>query len=174
MHHVLIILTLKTAIQNCHNTPAHDDAPLYQVCKQKVQNFRYFFKDLSPHCNLDLKDRNPNFSHETPGHDDTSTYQVFKKGLVVQKMLSGQIFPEDWNPRCDHDLEDSNPKLSHNTPTHDDAPLCQIWLQKFRRYSIYYMEDLRISAHTVTLTLKIGTQTFHMTLQVMVHFILKS
>ena len=37
---------------------ARDDEPLdlYQVWLQKVQNFRSFFEDLSPHYDLDLKD----------------------------------------------------------------------------------------------------------------------
>ena len=33
------------------------------------------FEDLSPHCDLDLEDRNPTFSHDTPGHDDAPSYQ---------------------------------------------------------------------------------------------------
>ena len=31
---------------------------------------------MSPHCDLDLADRNPIFSHNTPAHDHAPPYQV--------------------------------------------------------------------------------------------------
>ena len=69
-----------------YNTPARDDAPLYQIGMQKVTKFRrygtniYLFRtDLSPHCDLHLEDRNLTFqfSHGTSGHDDEASYQVW-------------------------------------------------------------------------------------------------
>ena len=65
------------------NTAARDDAPLYQIRLQKVEKFRRYgrnsvcFKDLSPHCDLDLEDRNPTFPHDTLGRDDAPSHQVW-------------------------------------------------------------------------------------------------
>ena len=60
-----------------HNTPARDDA-LIPSLVEKVRNFRrLFFKDLSPHCDLDLElDRDPNVLHETRSVHDAPIYQV--------------------------------------------------------------------------------------------------
>ena len=44
------------------------------VTPEEVIIFRMTF--LSPYCDFDLEDRNPNFSYDTPSHDDTPTYQV--------------------------------------------------------------------------------------------------
>ena len=80
---------MRTAIEDCHKTlrplMMHHDPIL--IWLQKVLKFRRFetkqlrFEDFSPHCDLDLEDRNPNFSHDTPGHDDTYNVPSFiKKG----------------------------------------------------------------------------------------------
>ena len=37
--------------------------------------WKLFFENLSPHCDLDLVDRN--FSHDTPGHHDAPSHQVW-------------------------------------------------------------------------------------------------
>ena len=39
------------------------------------------FEDLTPHCDLDLEDRNPTFLHDTLGHDDAPSYQVWLHNL---------------------------------------------------------------------------------------------
>ena len=89
------------------STPARDDAPLYQIGLQKVQEFRrsgrkLFFEDFSPHCdhNLDVM-----AIHQLPS--------FITKGEVVPKISLRQIFHDNLNPHSDLDLEDSNPKLSH-------------------------------------------------------------
>ena len=33
-------------------------------------NKQLFLDDLTPHCDLDPKDKNPTLSHDTPGYDD--------------------------------------------------------------------------------------------------------
>ena len=140
-----------------------------------------FFKDLSPHCecDLDLKDRNPTFLHDTLGHDKASPYQISRRlngseDPIVRTIC--QIFP---------DLEDSNQKLPHAdnripkyTPLHPPS----LGLVMMHHYTICVVANnskvqeiwnkqlfnLRISARTVTLTVRIGTQTFRLTLQVIV------
>ena len=83
--------------------------------------------------------------------------------------LVRKIFPEDVNPHCDLDHEDSNQTLLQNIPAVDAAPQYRVWSQKVQQFRRYGTNSsvLRISAHTVTLTLRIGTQTFCMTLQIM-------
>ena len=142
-----VTLTVMAATQHCYTTlqlvmmhhyikSGWKDSEVHEIWKKVI------FEDLSPHCDLDLEDRNLTFSHDTLGHDDAPSYPVSLKKVLVQKILSRQILPKDENPHCDLDLEDSNPKLSHNTP-HDDAPLHQIWLQKFPWYGRkLFLEDL--------------------------------
>ena len=56
-------------------------------------------EELSRHCDLDLEDRNPNFSHDTQVHDDARTYQVsFRKDKWFRRIyffIVKQISPED-------------------------------------------------------------------------------
>ena len=66
-------LTLSRAIQDCHITLAHVEAPLYTSLGEKGEEFQeVIFEDLSSHFDLDLEDKNPNFLHDTPGHDHTT------------------------------------------------------------------------------------------------------
>ena len=67
-----VTLTLGAAFQTC------DDGLMHHYTKFGCKRFNssgdmeesYFMTDLSSHCDLYLKDRNPNFLHNTPGHDD--------------------------------------------------------------------------------------------------------
>ena len=54
-------------------------------------------EDISPHRDLDLEDRNPNFLHSTPGHYDTPTYQVsgWRVGSVVRAQEKLWVFPSE-------------------------------------------------------------------------------
>ena len=85
---------------------------------------------------------------------------------TVYSHVCRKIFPEDFNPRCDLD---SNQRLPQNTRARDGVhttiPCLLSKVQKFRRQSVQLF--LRISACTVTLTLRIATKSFQMTLQVM-------
>ena len=57
--------------------------PLYQFCwlqtviKLQDMKKRLFFEDLTPHCDLDIEDKNPALSHDTPGHVDAPSYPVW-------------------------------------------------------------------------------------------------
>ena len=43
---------------------------------------------MTPHCDLDLEDRNQTFSHETLGYDDAPSYRVWLH--AVEKLSSGK------------------------------------------------------------------------------------
>ena len=121
------------------------------------------FEGFSPHCDLDLENRDPNCLHgDTPGHDDTPTCQVaLRKVHWFRRFCQDQlyIFPDDLNPHCDLDLEHTNPKLSHN-----------IWLVVMRhlQYTKFGCKRFRTACVIFwgfgptlwpSLTLRIGTQT---------------
>ena len=85
-----------------HNTLVQDHACNFNYIKFGGKRFRtsggYFTEDLSPHCDLDLEDSNPNFLHDTQGHNDAPSYQVwlhtvqwFGRYLPDKGVIDGQM-----------------------------------------------------------------------------------
>ena len=159
---------------NCHKTLCLVIMHHYTMfgCKRFKYSgdmeWSYFFQNVSPHCDLDLENRNPNVLHDTPGHDDTPTYQVSLKNNFIRKVnsISGSediartnipwgfepsLWPWPWP-------QQSKIATQHSASRWCTMALCQVWLQKFQNFTRLFF--LRIWAHTVTLTLKIGTQLF--------------
>ena len=95
---------------------------------------------MTPHCDLDLEDRNPTFTHDTPGYDDALSYQVW---LHTVQWFERKLISEDLTPHCDLDLEIRNPTFSHDTPGHDDAPSHQVWLHTVQKISVGQRSETR-------------------------------
>ena len=124
---------------------------------------------LSPHCDLDLEDGNPTFHmtfqvmlmhHHAKFHEERLSGSEDIIPRNIPQGFEPLLWPWPWRHQS---------KIVNNTPAHDDAPLFHIWLQKVKKYRRYRRKSyfLRIWPHPVTLTLKIGTQPFCMTLRVM-------
>ena len=107
---------LRTAIENCHTTPwlmiMHHHTKFgckrfknSEDMEKKKVPWHVFLEDLSPHCDLNLEDRNQTVLHDTPGHDVgwcTIVPSSVAFSLVVRKISSGQ--------RCDTDRQSDRQK----------------------------------------------------------------
>ena len=154
------------------HTLAVDDAPLDRVWLlkprkgSKVQEIRVIIEDLSSHRDLGLEDRNSTFGmilrvmlmhHHTKFHEERLSGSEDIR-TNNPRGYEPSLWPWPWRQQ---------PKMSHNTPAHGDAPLSQVWLEKVKKLGYKRRCVFLGSDQTLTLTLKIGTQPFCMTLWVM-------
>ena len=108
------------------------------------------------------------FLRGTIAHNDAPSYQVWLQNDSSEDIVWTSIL-YTLNQCCDLDLECTKPVFSHNTLAYDDVLPNQVWLPKdqwFRRYS-RNSHILITWAFTVTLTLKILSQFFCMTYNLM-------
>ena len=69
------------------------------------------FEDLTPQCDLDLKNRNPTFPQDTPGHDDAPSYQVWLH--TVRWRSSEDIYS---GQRCDRRTDGKTDRRTDGQP----------------------------------------------------------
>ena len=90
---------------------------------------------ISPHCDLDIENREPIFLHDTLPYDTIPGLAT--ECSVVQKISSGQTFTNIFNFRCDLDLECSNLIFPQDTLAYDAVLSNQVCLQTDQQFSRY-------------------------------------
>ena len=121
-----------------------------------------FRTSFNPSRGLPLKIGNPNIWHDTPGYDDTPTYQVHYKRLSGSDDVVRTNMPRGFEPSLWPWGQQS--KL---VTQYSGSWWCTTMPSLVAKGSELQVFFFRISTHTVTLTLKIGTKMFRKTLPVM-------